>query len=309
MRYAGRVRQRVAPGPWCIGFWVLWLLCGFASASDDADPAYLSPFHELPLPFPSEPDRDLSIQRLPRIEHISPPEPTFAEEPVGVVIAPERRRHKWAFWPDLGLGIVPVIGSRSAPFNRLSRWGQPLEGISWLDHPLSLGLGFGGVEGTSPIRRHVDQQWGFLASVNYGWDYDHRWGIEKRGAYIGFAAKHADRHSGPALVHAYLGEYRLMHYPLGNTRWRPYAMIALGVAEMGLQATNGRTIQDSLFVIPFGAGLKYMHSPRWASRIEIVDDLMLGAESGEPTHNISIMAGIEIRFSAADVFPKRSPTR
>jgi hypothetical protein len=199
----------------------------------------------------------------------------------------------WRFLPE---GMVPWIGPRTPPSRRARMIGQPLIGTSWRDRPVSFGFVAGALEGTSLESGRVAQAGpGFLFGVDAGWDYDYYWGIEKRLNYAALQISDPDgqHHRGAT---ALFGEYRINYYPLGDTRWRPYLFAGPGVADFFYTNEQGQGLHRDQFLLAYGVGLKYLWTPSVAGRIEILDDYTIGTWSMSSMHNVSINAGLEMRF-------------
>ena len=211
-----------------------------------------------------------------------------------VTITDEQEPH--GFWRFLPEGMVPWIGPRTPPSRRARTIGQPLIGTSWRERPVSFGFVMGGLEGTSLESGHVQQDGpGFLLGVDAGWDYDYYWGIEKRLNYAALQISDPDgqHHRGAT---ALFGEYRINYYPLGDTRWRPYIFFGPGVADFFYTNQQGESLHRDQFLLAYGLGLKYLWTLNVAGRIEILDDYTIGTWSMSSMHNVSINAGLEMRF-------------
>lgn len=206
---------------------------------------------------------------------------------------------------------APVSGTRAflsrwlpegvVPWNPTPDWrkdrgiGIPLQSGGWRAQPFSIS-GFAGATNGGPlIRNHVLERPSFYGGANFAWDYDHYWGIEKRlgfGALNLTNAQHQLLQTGLSVT----GEYRLMWYPLGDTRWRPFLTAGIGWSDFYFQDDFNHHHLDTLFLFPFGGGLKYLLNDRLAVRIDMIDELTFAGGSVNTFHYVALVAGLEIRY-------------
>lgn len=252
------------------------------------------------------------FSRLPPVSGIIEPDVVNAEPiPPGDAFPPawgnpdakpaameEAPRGLWRFVPT---GMVPFFGPRTSERQRYSGYGPKLIDTSWLARPLNVGLFAGGIDGDPLVPGRVDQWTTFYGGLQYGWDYDHRWGIEKRLGYAPLRVSDLNVSSPPRSGNAVFGEYRLMYYPWGDTQWRPFVAGALGGADFHFTNDHGHHGGRTMFLTSFGAGIKYLASERLAWRMEIVDLLTYGQGELATMNNFSFVGGFEYRFN----LPKR----
>jgi hypothetical protein len=172
---------------------------------------------------------------------------------------------------------------------------------SWMTHRSYIGMFGGMIDGDPLIRGQVDQGTAFFGGVHVGWDFHRNWGLEKRFGYEPLRV--VDKTDALAAHHGYalLGDYRLMCYPWGDTRWRPYASGGIGLGEVRFEDDRFSLTRELLFIISYGAGIKYLWSDRFVLRLELADLLALGRGEISTMHNISLTGGFEYRFNV----PKR----
>lgn len=173
--------------------------------------------------------------------------------------------------------------------------GDPLQGTSWLNRPLSIGVFAGGIFNSDLINGHVLQNNTSMVGARLGWDFDHYWGTEIRYA---FANPNVTDTSHVSLGDSnnYLVDLSLMYYPLGDTRWRPFAQFGLGQARFSFKDDLGNSVDNSLFGMPIGVGLKYYASPTFAGRVEFMDNIAFGTGNLATQNNFSLSMGFEYRF-------------
>lgn len=256
--------------------------------------------------FVSQTDEPASpVEALPNFDNqITPqaewlencPPPSQAAQPLVPEPAPENmgclQRCVWNWAPE---GLVPYWGRRTPDYRKDYGIGGPLTSGGWRAQPFSIS-GFGGATNGGPIiRGHVDQLPSAYAGVNFGWDYDHFWGIEKRlgfGALNLISPQHQRLDPGLSVT----GEYRLMYYPLGDTRWRPFFTAGLGWSDFYFIDDFHHRHIDTLFLFPYGVGLKYLWTDRLAFRIDLIDELTLSSTQTSTFHYVALTAGLEFRY-------------
>ncbi len=192
--------------------------------------------------------------------------------------------------------MIPYVGPRTPDDQKDRGIGQPLEGNGWRSQPFSITPFAGVTDGGALIPGRVMQQPSFYGGINIGWDYDHYWGIEKR---LGFGALHLTNGSGQSIPETGLsvtGEYRLMYYPLGDTRWRPFLTAGIGWSDFYFNDDRGVSHLDTVGMIPFGVGLKYLHSDRIAFRMDLIDEMTFGNGLLTNFQYVAFTAGLEFRY-------------
>ena len=192
-------------------------------------------------------------------------------------------------------GIVPYWGRRTPDWRKDWGIGDPLPLPGWRGQPFSIS-GFAGATNGGPlIHNRVHELPSFYGGMNFGWDYDHYWGIEKR---LGFGALNLTNGRGQRLDTglSVTGEYRLMYYPLGDSRWRPFITTGIGWSDFYFRDDVNHQHLDTLFLFPFGVGLKYLWRERWALRIDLIDELTLGSHMTSTFHYVALTAGLEFRY-------------
>jgi hypothetical protein len=245
---------------------------------------------------PSEDLPNFDDQITPAGEWLEPcpPPPPQAAQPLAP--APQNmgclQRCIWNWAPE---GLVPYWGRRTPDYRKDYGIGGPLTSGGWRAQPFSIS-GFGGATNGGPIIcGRVDELPSAYAGVNFGWDYDHFWGIEKR---LGFGAlnlttpQHQRLDPGLSVT----GEYRFMYYPLGDTRWRPFVTAGLGWSDFYFFDDFHHRHIDTLILFPYGVGLKYLWNDRWALRIDLIDELTLSSTRTSTFHYVALTAGLEFRY-------------
>lgn len=174
--------------------------------------------------------------------------------------------------------------------------GQPLMGTSWRNRPLFFGLFLGGVLTDDLVSNRVDQNDTAFMGGRLGADFDHYWGVEFRYA---FARPQLTTGEGVPIFgdgRDYFADIELVHYPWGDSRWRPYFLAGIGFQTFRFHDHNDQYVSEALLSIPLGAGLKYYWTPWFSLRFDFVDNIAIGNEHVSGMHNIGFMAGGEFRF-------------
>jgi len=176
--------------------------------------------------------------------------------------------------------------------------GCPLVGTSWLNRPLHVDS-FLGVLLTESLRDELGLENSAFGGYRFGVDTDDYWGWEARFA---FTYPEMENPGGPA--HALNADLfwldaKLMYYPWGNARWRPYTTIGCGVFNPRFTDENGADYAEMLFSMPVGVGMKCQLTPWAAARVDLVDNFIPGGAGVSTMHNLSITCGFEFRFGGA----------
>ena len=174
-------------------------------------------------------------------------------------------------------------------------WGEPLVGTSWRNRPWYVGGFIGGIFNGDLIVGHVQQNNTALGGARLGYDFDHYWGVEAR---FGYSNPFITQPDGTPLgvSRNYLADVELLYYPWGDSRWRPYFTIGLGLATFRFTDDLNHVIHESLLSMPMGVGLKYYYSPWCTIRFDVVENFAYGSHTLENQANFSLMGGVEYRF-------------
>ncbi|HEY5313775.1 MAG TPA: hypothetical protein VIK18_14705 [Pirellulales bacterium] len=198
-------------------------------------------------------------------------------------------------WNLFPLGMIPYVGPRTPDeMKHRGVWG-PIDSGGWRGQPFAIS-GFAGVTDGGPIMHgHVDERPSAYEGLNFSWDYDHYWGFEKR---LGFGelnltnGNHQPLSTGGSIT----GEYRFMYYPLGNSRWRPFLTAGLGWTDFYFHDDQNMQHIDTVFTVPFGAGLKYLYTDRIAFRADLIDEFTVGYGAVSTFHYVALTFGLEVRY-------------
>jgi hypothetical protein len=204
--------------------------------------------------------------------------------------------------PMEDLWLVPKL-FRPDAYGRHRGEGEPLVNASWLNRPYFAGFFLGGLEGDTLIAGEIDQSIGFFYGFRLGWDYDLYWGLETR---LGFSELGLDFVNDPTIVglstDIVIWDTSLVYYPWGDSRWRPFASLGIGLVDFDYLDEDALRRSDAVVGIPLGFGLKYRHSDWITMRFEFMDNIALGERADyETMNNLSLTGGLEFRFGGSRI--------
>jgi hypothetical protein len=232
-------------------------------------------------------------------EPVNPPPPSVTGgtsstgwPTVGSAAQPSFQRRVWRWVPR---GMVP-FGPRTPDSEKDLGIGLPLVGNGWRKQPFSITAFSGVTDGGALIPGHLNQQPSYYGGLNLGWDYDHHWGFEKRLGFGALNLTNGAHQPIPTTGLSVTGEYRLMYYPLGDARWRPFLTAGVGWSDFYFQDDRGAKHLDTVGNIPFGAGMKYLWSERLALRIDLIDEMTFGGGVLSNFHYAALTVGLEVRY-------------
>jgi hypothetical protein len=153
--------------------------------------------------------------------------------------------------------------------------------------------------GDSLIHERVDQDAGMFGLYQLGWDFDHFWGTEARFGFASVDVAANDEGSEPGSSENLSWDVNLVHYPWGDSRWRPFLSAGFGLASFRFGDDDGQPVYETLYTIPLGCGVKYFYRPWLGLRFAVTDQLALGAYRLATMHNVCFAGGVEVRFGGA----------
>jgi hypothetical protein len=198
------------------------------------------------------------------------------------------------------LWLVPKL-FRPDSYNRHQGQGEPLVGASWLNRPFYTGFFLGGLHGDTLIPGEINQSIGFFGGFRLGWDYDTYWAIETRLGLSELGLDFIDEPSVDGLgTDIVIWDASFVYYPWGDSRWRPYLTVGIGLVDYDFLDELGLRHSDAVVGVPWGGGLKYRLSDWIALRFDFLDNVAFGGRAGfETMNNLSLTGGLEFRFGGA----------
>lgn len=192
---------------------------------------------------------------------------------------------------------------------------------NWSAYPLSIGC-FGGVVNGGPlIEDWVGTKDGFDGGWRLGWDVNPNLGAEMRFAfgsmqlYDSYRAVQAltaiDDANGLAPddprrsrndnrnAELFQWDVDILYYPWGETRLRPYLLTGMGMTNIYFTDRLDVSYQTTCLSLPLGLGVKYLCSEQMAVRLDCLDDIALSSNHLQTQHNVSLTAGVELRFGGS----------
>lgn len=169
--------------------------------------------------------------------------------------------------------------------------GYPLEGTSWRNRPLHVDVFSGGLFASDLISGDVEQGNGFITGTRLGWDTHHYFGTELRLAMSETSILGTDRKNDVRFL-----DVNMLYYPWGDSRFRPYTSLGMGVATFNFVDNNGLGIGETMFHLPIGIGMKYYFRHALSLRMEFTDNIAFGSDTLDVMNNFSLTAGMELRF-------------
>lgn len=184
--------------------------------------------------------------------------------------------------------------------------GEPLMGTSWLNRPMYVGGFLGETFGGTLVSGEADLRSSLFGGVWLGYDFSHYWGSEIRvGLNYAEVEYLPERVTGPNSRNAVV-DINLLYYPWGDSRWRPYTEIGLGIGGIHVDDSSDRTIDHTGFGLPLGLGVKYLWGKQCVLRLDVKDNLIFGGNGVDTINNWSVTGGFEFHWghgSAAQYAP------
>jgi Outer membrane protein beta-barrel domain len=175
--------------------------------------------------------------------------------------------------------------------------GHPLDRESWQNRPLGVGLFAGSLAADDLSSNLIVAGTGFFGGVRFGWDYSYFGGFETR---LGWTKVALGFPQNPTIVgdgNFLLWDANWLYYPWGDTQWRPFFLVGLGLVDMKFINDQGLRDHDTVFGLPLGIGFKYRWDARLAFRFDIIDNIAFAAGNGlDDMSHFSFTGGLEWRF-------------
>ena len=246
---------------------------------------------------PSQVDQVLSGQwehqdsRHSRLSQLPPREPALWGSPEHCVCQACNIAHTDLCPPSLPFGARLFQHREPNHPERFLGKGQPLTGTSWRNRPLYASGFMGAMFADELVASTANPENGFFDGVRVGYDFDHYWGSEVRVGFSQLALRNSQ-----SLSRELFADVHLLRYPWGDSRWRPYASVGLGLANVRFTDNQDTQFNEVLLHVPVGCGLKYFYKKWCALRIDVMDNIAIGKGGVSDLHNVSLTGGIEVHF-------------
>jgi hypothetical protein len=186
--------------------------------------------------------------------------------------------------------------------------GLPMERSSWLNRPYHVDWFAGPLLSTGPVDGRVEQGNELFGGLRIGWDFDYYWGVEWRFGWSDptlLATLTSVNDDGDTVFtdvefngNYFVSDIDFVYYPWGDTKVRPYALLGLGMAQVGSVRADGTGQEATLLGMPMGIGVHFPQTHWLTWRLEIIDNLAWGAEGVDTLNNFAFTAGMELRLGA-----------
>lgn len=252
-----------------------------------------------PEPFAPEPEVEvLDVELSPSVIADEVCAECLGPEPDGWSPLPARHDADWCehYRPLWGwiLHTPLCLATSHAPTGRHVGRGIPLERASWLNRRQSASFALGAIWG-GDLSDGTEADSALLGVLRAGIDTSHFAGWEARFAFATPSISNAEFDLGPAAsAEIYLFDLNVMYYPWGDSQWRPYTSMGLGIGYYRYGTPDGMEL-ETLFSLPLAVGLKYRYSPHLAFRAEVTDYVTFGGDTIAFRNNLTATAGLEWR--------------
>lgn len=210
----------------------------------------------------------------------------YGQQPFGPEVIYEEKN--W-FLQQLELRSSKTHGRAMGP-------GGPLRGTSWLNRPYEITFESGAFVMTSSLDDNVRAANDYFAALQLGWDFDHYWGTQVRVGWTTPELVNTTLNEGSSSDNLLITDISALYYPWGDSKLRPYYRFGFGLTQLEYSNDSGNRVDQTMFTIPFGVGLKYQ-TRRWAAlRLEIMDNLAIAQNETSTLNNLTITGGFEWRF-------------
>ncbi len=228
-------------------------------------------------------------------------DPTFdATLPPAAALPPQGPDPEWLnTLPDQSWA-APEPMLTEVPPHRWWRFGrpQPLQGTSWLNRPYYAGA-FGGTWlGESLVGGEVDQGSGFFGGYWLGTELNHTWGSELRASLFYVNTSFPQLDQAGVESRNFVVDANLLYHPWGDSRWRPYGSIGLGIAGFHFAGQDNAALNHTGLSLPIGLGVKYLCRNWLAVRLDIKDNIVFGGNGVDTTGSWSFVGGVEVHWGS-----------
>lgn len=173
--------------------------------------------------------------------------------------------------------------------------GVPLLRESWNYRPWHIDWFAGVMWGDTITKYQVERGGGAIGGFRLGQDWGNYLGWEMRFAFASLDMNNLGAANYLDDTEDFYWDNSVMYYPLGDSLWRPYFSLGLGLARFQFYNTQGARTDESSFSLPLGMGLKYRYSSWLAFRLDFTDNASFAG--GLPWMNsYSLTAGMEFHF-------------
>lgn len=254
-------------------------------------------------------ERDASADGFPPTVFVSQP----FEEDATVAVSPEQAIAEGLPGPAAaphahsrsGCGCADCQSGDGQTFPGYDKLGYELQGgcppvvISeeWCRRPFFVDVFAGPIWGNEFVNNQIGQQTSLFAGGRLGWDFNGSWGAEGR---LGWSQVDIYNLAGPThdrQAELFLWDVSVVHYFGSNLKLRPYFAVGLGMVTWDYDDVVGNPVEEQVFGVPIGIGLKRRWDDWLVFRLDLTDNMAFGGGTQIGTqHNFSITGNVELRF-------------
>ncbi len=188
---------------------------------------------------------------------------------------------------------------------------------SWLEKPISAGMGVGFLHGTALIDDWVQEKAGILGAARLGWDFAPNLGLETRlsfgsmelsDSYAAVVARWASddaaglsetdplrRRFTDRNATTFQWDLSLLYYATDYHPARFYLLWGAGLTRMDFSDRFGESYEGTYFTMPVGFGIKFRRATDPVFRLEFTDNIVF-PNRFNVTHHLALTAGLEFRW-------------
>lgn len=205
----------------------------------------------------------------------------------------------------MGLGLSPwlhdLLRFDQGPFKYEDRGPGPYE--DWSHRPYALSFLAGLWTGDTLIDGQLETSSSGLWEVRAAHSITDEFVIEARFARASPKANSLISGNANGEVDVIMGDVTAQfalanRYFFQTQRWQPYLTFGGGFATFDFVNLNGVQVDETVFVVPIGAGFRYRYSDAWAFRFEFRDNIAPGGPLAS-MHNMTLVGGAEWRFGGS----------
>ncbi|MHB0957640.1 MAG: outer membrane beta-barrel protein [Pirellulaceae bacterium] len=182
--------------------------------------------------------------------------------------------------------------------SRYAGLGKPLKNTSWLNRPIYAGGFIGETFGDTLAPDALELEPSLYTGFWLGYDVSHYWGCDIRLGLNYGDVTYLPEGDGHASSRNAMADFSMLYYPWGDSRWRPYGALGLGIGSVHFTDPSGESIDHTGLALPLGFGVKYLCGNRWALRLDIRDNVTFGGHGLNTINNWSVIGGFEYHWGS-----------
>jgi len=173
--------------------------------------------------------------------------------------------------------------------------GVPLLRESWNYRPWHVDWFMGVMWGDTMPKYEAERGGGAFGGFRLGEDWGNYLGWETRFAFASLDMNNFASDYWLDDTEDFYWDTSVVYYPWGDSLWRPYFSIGLGLARFQFYKYEGARADETSFSLPLGVGLKYRYASWLAFRLDFTDNASF-AGGLNWMNSYSLTAGMEFHF-------------